>query len=602
MHFKIQNNEINDNMKITVFLTLCLCLTSGNIYAQKYLSERAFQSQIVKDEITRAYITPVKITWQSDKQNNQVKNPEVLLTQFDGQLTTSRKGMCVLRSDEEAQASVLLDFGKELYGGIEIAAAIRPEKRPVKVRIRLGESLTEAMSDCIDNSVPGIKSATNNHALRDFTLEIPWLGTVEIGNSGFRFVRIDLLDINVELPIRSVRAIFRYRDIPYVGSFKSDNERLNKIWKTGAYTVHLNMQEYLWDGIKRDRLVWLGDMHPEVMTISTVFGNNEVVKKSLDFGRDTTPLPGWMNGISSYSLWWIITHRDFYVYHGDLDYLKEQQSYLSVLIDQMISKIGPKGNEELDGGRFLDWPTSENPKVIHSGLQSLMVMAVQAGKDIALWINDEELRKKCDTALLSLSNYSPAIHGNKQAAALLALADIISPAEASQVILKDGGNGFATFYGYYMLEALAKDGKYQKAMEIISDYWGAMLDLGATTFWENFNYEERLNAVGIDEFPDPSRFNIHADSGDHCYIGLRASLCHGWASGPTAWLSQHILGIQVIEPGIKTVRIHPNLGNLKFVEGTFPTPYGDIYVKHVKQADGTIKSKIKAPEEVRILR
>lgn len=81
-----------------------------------------------------------------------------------------------------------------------------------------------------------------------------------------------------------------------------------------------------------------------------------------------------------------------------------------------------------------------------------------------------------------------------------------------------------------MLEALAKDGKYQEAMEIISDYWGAMLDLGATTFWENFTYQERINAVGIDELPDPTRFNIHADGGAHCYIGLRASLCHGWAS------------------------------------------------------------------------
>ena len=34
------------------------------------------------------------------------------------------------------------------------------------------------------------------------------------------------------------------------------------------------MQEYLWDGVKRDRLVWLGDMHPEVMTVQSVFGGN----------------------------------------------------------------------------------------------------------------------------------------------------------------------------------------------------------------------------------------------------------------------------------------------------------------------------------------
>ena len=63
------------------------------------------------------------------------------------------------------------------------------------------------------------------------------------------------------------------------------------------------MQEYLWDGVKRDRLVWVGDLHPEVMTVNTVFGYNEVVPKSLDLIRDITPLPQWMNGISSYSIW-----------------------------------------------------------------------------------------------------------------------------------------------------------------------------------------------------------------------------------------------------------------------------------------------------------
>lgn len=589
-------------MRNSLIIALFLLLLPGYTSAQTYLLEKAFKDRIVKDEITRAYITPSQIVWQSDTQNNQVKNTEILLTEFDGQLTTSGRDMCVLRSDDEAQASVLLDFGRELYGGIEIAAAIRKEKNPVRVRVRLGESVTEAMSDAIDNNVPGIGSATNDHAMRDFTLEIPWLGTIEIGNSGFRYARIDLLDQKIELPIRSVRAILRYRDIPYLGSFKSDNERLNEIWNAGAYTVHLNMQEYLWDGIKRDRLVWLGDVHPEVMSINAVFGDTEVVRKSLDFGRDTTPLPGWMNGMSSYSLWWIISHRDFYLTHGDLDYLKEQRSYLSGLVDQLISRIDSYGGgEKLDGRRFLDWPTSEDPDVIHSGLQSLMVMTFEAGKDIAEWINDKQLKEKCEKALLSLNKHVPSMHHNKQAAALLSLANMVPANEAVNVILKDGAKDFATFYGYYMLEALAKNGRYQEAMEIISDYWGAMLDLGATTFWENFNYLERVNAVGIDELPDTTRFNIHADGGDHCYIGLRASLCHGWASGPTAWLSRHVLGINVVEPGVKAVRICPNLGNLSYVEGTFPTPYGVIHVKHSKQTDGTIKSDIKVPEEVTVL-
>ena len=595
---KLKNNI---NMRFKFFHLLIGIILPFIVCSQNNVLKNNFKDNLEQDNITRSYVNPVKIVWQSDNQNNYIKNSEVLLKTFSGQLSTSGAGMCNLRSDANNQASLLLDYGTELYGGIQIAAGIRGSKKPIKLRIRFGESVSEAMSEC-GSEEPGMSSATNDHTLRDFELDLPWLGTVEIGNSGFRFVRIDLLDEDVDLPIRAVRAISRYRDIPYLGSFKSDNERLNQIWETGAYTVHLNMQEYLWDGIKRDRLVWVGDMHPEVATINRVFGENEVINKSLDFARDTTPLPGWMNGMTTYSMWWAIVHRDLYLHQGDFAYLKEQQNYLTALIDQIAKQIDKNGKENLNGTRFLDWPTSENPEVIHAGIQALTVLTMQAGKDIANWLNDPKLEKTCDDALNLLNKYKAKDHENKQAAALLSLAGIIPTGQGSSVILKNGSNDFATFYGYYMLEALAKDGKYNEAINIISDYWGAMLDLGATTFWENFNYEERSIASPIDELPVQSKFDIHADGGAYCYVGLRASLCHGWASGPTSWLTEHVLGFKVLEPGSKTVLIKPNLGNLKFAEGTLPTPYGEIYVKHTRLSNGEIKSEIKAPRMVKIIK
>ena len=126
----------------------------------------------------------------------------------------------------------------------------------------------------------GENGATNDHAMRDFVVILPWLGRLEIGETGFRFVRIDLVDPNTNLEIKEINAIFRYRDIPYLGSFTCNDERLNKIMMNGAYTVHLKMQKYLLDGIKRDRLVWLG-YASEVMTINTVF---EIMKWSQKFG------------------------------------------------------------------------------------------------------------------------------------------------------------------------------------------------------------------------------------------------------------------------------------------------------------------------------
>ena len=42
------------------------------------------------------------------------------------------------------------------------------------------------------------QNATNDHAMRDMIVEVPWLGKLEVGNTGFRFVRIDMLDANVD--------------------------------------------------------------------------------------------------------------------------------------------------------------------------------------------------------------------------------------------------------------------------------------------------------------------------------------------------------------------------------------------------------------------
>lgn len=545
------------------------------------------------DQMRTEYITPVRIVWTSDDTGTSVRNAEVLLKEFSGQVSTASQEFCVLSTRDGGTASVLLDFGREYQGSLELAAGMRGSQEPVEVRIRFGESVSEAMSEYGS-------TATNDHALRDFILRVPWLGTVLAGESGFRFVRIDLTEPDTELPLIAARTVFRYRDIPYLGTFESDDKRLDSIWKTGAYTVHLNMQNFLWDGIKRDRLVWLGDMHPEVMCINTVFGGNEVVKKSLDFARDETPLLGWMNGMCSYSLWWIIIQKDLYLYGGDLEYLRSQHDYLEGLVNQVVSQIDGD-RERLSGGvRFLDWPTSEMPEVIDAGLHALTVTSLESAARIAGWLGDYRLESKCRENVTALKRHLPDHYDNKQAASLLALAGIPGAEEAAGVAARDGALGFSTFYGYYMLESLARAGMYGEALSIISDYWGAMLDLGATTFWEDLDYSIVHRAARIDEIVPEGMFDIHADGGAYCYEGLRHSFCHGWASGPTPWLSRHVLGIEPLEPGFARVAVRPNLGHLNRASGTMPTPYGIITVSHERMPDGTVSSRVEVPPGVEL--
>ena len=492
---------------------------------------------------------------------------------------------------------MLLDFGKEIQGGIQIVRAISANHKAARFRLCLGESVSEALS-CVD--APG-STATNDHSARDVEISVPWLGTLEFGNSGFRFARLDLLDDDQEVPILAVRAISRYRDIPYLGSFRCSDERLDRIWQAGAYTVHLNMQDYLWDGIKRDRLVWIGDMDVEVMTVGTVFGDQEVVRKSLDYVRDGTPPDRWMNGICSYSLWWIIMQHHLYQWYGDLPYLQEQQAYLEALLHRVMASTD--GNREAyKGHRFIDWPTNDKPAVIHAGLQAMTVMALDAGAEMAGWLGDAALQGECAETAAHLRTYVPDTVGSSQAAALLSCAGMLDAAAAAQVIVDNGPASFTSFMGYFLLEALARDGRYAEAMHLIDAYWGRMLDLGATTFWEDFNYTDGQNAAPIDEVVPEGKFDIHADGGAWCYVGLRHSLCHGWASGPTPWLSRHVLGIEPVGTGFRKVRIEPHLGDLEWAEGTFPTPYGVIEVHHRKMADGSVSSRVKLPRGVRRVR
>jgi hypothetical protein len=438
--------------------------------------------------------------------------------------------------------------------------------------------------------------------VRDFTLQAPWLGTVSAGNTGFRFVRIDLLDTNVTVPLFGIRANFEFRDIPYLGSFNCNDSLLNQIWMTGAYTVHLNMQHYLWDGIKRDRLVWVGDMHPEAMTILSVFGKNNVVEKSLDFIRDITKLPKWMNGISSYSMWWILIHYDWFKYTGDKDYLYKNKEYMITLLKHLTQFIGENNKENLNGIRFIDWPTRNDTAAVHAGLHALLLMTMKAGREISILIDNDELRNVCDNSIYKLKQYVPDYTTSKQGAALAALSGFDDPKKINEEVLRIGGaRELSTFYGYYILKARALAGDFDGCIDVIKEYWGGMLKLGATTFWEDFNIEWLHNASRIDEMPQGNKVDVHAEYGKFSYRGHRHSLCHGWASGPTAWMSEFILGIKPLEPGFKSVQIIPNLGNLKWASGTFPTPLGIIYVKHTRQENGEINTEYKIPDGIELI-
>ena len=285
--------------------------------------------------------------------------------------------------------------------------------------------------------------------------------------------------------------------------------------------------------------------------------------------------------------------------NGDLEYLKAQAEYISVLIEQAVLWIQSEDKETAK--IFVDWSSRANTEAALIGVYAVMYKAFQTAQKIFELLGDNEQVKKCDEAAKLIEEMHLKAPNQKQVAAICAYSGLCDSQQVNRDILSVNPlSGLSTFFGYYVLLTRGAAGDIHGALEVIRNYWGAMLDMGATTFWEDFDLDWVGNAAPIDEIVPEGKKDIHGDFGKFCYTQFRHSLCHGWASGPTAFMSEYVLGVKILEPGCKKVQIVPHLGDLKWVKGTYPTPYGVIHISH-EVVEGKVVTKVSGPDEIEII-
>ena len=250
--------------------------------------------------------------------------------------------------------------------------------------------------------------------------------------------------------------------------------------------------------------------------------------------------------------------------------------------------------------RFLDLPNNANPGAILAGLQGLLKIALDNGGELLKALGEDNLADKCAESAKRMYRHVPDCCGSKQAAALLVLSGLADADKINKEILSPGGaHGYSTFFGYYLLAAKAMAKDYSGALDDLKAYWGGMLSMGATTFWEDFDLDWMINAAPIDAPVPEGKVDIHGDYGAYCYVKFRHSLCHGWASGPGPYLTNYVLGIRAVSHD--TYEVKPNLAYLDWAKGTYPTPAGIIEVS-VRKVDGNTVTDIKVPEGIKIIR
>jgi len=478
------------------------------------------------------------------------------------------QGTFTVTPDGAASPALTLDFGKEVSGRIHLVSA---SNQTVTVNSSYGESAEEALG----HPYLGVRP-----------IIVPAHGEAFGPKSGFRFVRLTFPANTASTWSRIDVEGITY-PVEYLGSFESSDPLLNRIWETGAYTAHLCMQEGIWDGIKRDRGRWMGDLDVTGRVISSVFADRSLMEPTMADIIGASPVQSDVNTIAGYSALWITGQADFYRHSGNLNYLRQMHQPLLELLRVMDGELDPNGlfTNAQKHKVFVDWSdgfssdTAEARAATHLefflAYQNAAYLLSETGDEVnaaAYRAKAERLRQAAQDNLLDRTSNT---FGNRwQTNAMAVLSGAATAAEQqtiwsqvlSHVASPSGPNTTITpYYGFYVLSAMARLDHRPEALEWMRQYWGGMLAEGATSFWEAYD-------------PRWPKQDFHAYLEADGKRGYYASLAHGWASGPTAWLMQQVLGIEPTAAGFQQVTIRPDLAGLAWARGAEPTPRGLIKV------------------------
>ncbi len=424
---------------------------------------------------------------------------------------------------------LILDFGKEMCGGIRILTTDVSDKNGVKVRIRFGESLTEC------NAELGEKNATNDHNPRDVERLLVFASDISVGETGFRFVRIDFPK-GYEIGIKSVVCENRILKLRRINGYNGNDKTVKKIFDVAKRTLDLCASgDYIWDGIKRDRLVWSGDLYVEILSLTYLYGKVKQIETTLDYERTRAKFQGeYMNALTTYNLWWAACVAEYYEQVKNETFTEKQIDYVETVVSQIDDSVSKDGTMRYFD-YFFDWATRETEEE-QIGARFISIFALN--KIIGLLKAFKRSVAVAKNLKAKLMKFEMPELKRKQIIALKYFAFNSLTNEEYKKLIDGGAKGFSTFMSYFILKAIAsKDAEL--SVKLMKDYFSAMLDKGATTFWEDFDMGWVKGSGRIDRYPKTGEKDIHGDYGKHCYLGFRHSLCHAWSSGVIKFIAEY---------------------------------------------------------------
>ncbi|KIM97618.1 glycoside hydrolase family 78 protein [Oidiodendron maius Zn] len=595
-------------------------------------------------------VYPVQIL--SNYTTGNVTNPEGLLQQ-DGSTILSRAQPSTPPSwptgTPPAVPTIVLDFGINVVGFPRISFGGASSNSP-GVRLAFSETttyLTETSDFTRSDNVLGDTITPGSDQFAVPAEPYLWTDThgclygdqvCADGLHGFRYMRISLDALASDSPyteaygevvIDSVSlnyTAFLGTPDTFTGWFECSDAELSQMWFDAAYTNDMVIDTFrvndtdprgaaspsligklvIFDGAKRDRDPYVGDLAVSARTLYLTHNVPEASVNVIADLADHQRADGWIPPASinnytlplfDYPLYWVVCSYDLFVYTGDSAYMQKYYSTLQRVLNDWYPSVTNSTTSLLDkddGGAsgYGDYAFLPRSGTI-TYYNALYVLALKNAASIATFLGGHESdaadwTQRAETVSAAINKYlwdnssgayldslSGIVSHAQDGNSISVLAAVSSPSQTTALLsyldshaLPYGnpfydndslGAGFServyAFISYFEIQARFLSGSAATALDQIRRMYGWMTSHDPTvTFWEG---------IGTD---------------GSMYEGAYTSAAHGWSTGVLPALTNFVLGAIPTGPGFQTWTIKPIPGDVTWAQGVVPTPNGPLSI------------------------
>ena len=554
-------------------------------------------------------------------------------------------GTTLLSSDIFGRPFVVYDFGREIGGKVRLKA--NNTAGAPKLGLAFSESW-QFMTTTSDFSGDPRGVVTETHyfdppkgasAIND-----------EVIRGGFRYLMVflaspgsvTLSDLSLSFTADPTMADLR----DYQGAFLSSDDTLNKLWYSGAYTSQMSTidpntgrpypaqpgpvrndalvaqgDSFVSDGAKRDRLDWGGDnvVSNPVAYLST--GETEPSKNSLEwFAAHPSPqgqvpgvyLPapaGFNYGWGEYAGWWTRNYWTHYLYTGDKTFLDKWFVVMQRNIDWFESSVGADGLWDVPNSAGGHWGYGQGGKEAYDNavyVYSLSAAAAAAtaegrpdlaqkyagfGKRTSDAVNAKLFDAKAGAYVTMPGSAAHPLDANA-----LAVASGIATGERATGVLGFIKSTLATEHG-----DLAVDTTVDNAVtRVISPFLADQELLANAATLDDTGALDVMRRTWAHMLTGDSTSTLWETVSPSGGLGMASytSLSHGWAAGPTKYLTNQLLGVMPTGGGFSEFTVLPHPGSVAWAEGRVPTPHGAITAAW-KSRGTSLDLQVQAPAATR---